>query len=432
VSIIHMNLVALGHANNHVQGGWAHPEDHQGEGLMTTEYWSDLARTLERGRFDGIFFADTLSAGVGTPEAMAEGGGSPGMDPFALLMAMGMATTHLGLATTLTTVGTPPYLAVRRIGTLDNLTGGRVAWNVVTSYAETDFECVGLTRPEHDTRYDEADEYMEVAYRLWDGFPRDAIVMDKELGRYVDPAKISRVDFDGEYFHCHTLPTVVQSPQGRPLIFQAGASPRGMRFAATHADAVFALQPRVAMETYVKGINAAAAEVGRPDPRIFFGVQPYVASTEAEAQKRVEELRTFVSLGPALNMLGGLLGRKFTEEELDKPIELRDSQGSQGWVTAIENFTRDHSPTVREMALDLNVSPMTPRIVGTPEHVADVLEEWWRASGAYGFTFSPNIMPDGIERFVDHVVPILQERGLWRREYAGTTYRENLSQQDQK
>jgi long-chain alkane monooxygenase len=426
---IHFNLVALTAPNNHVQTVWAHPDDRQGEGLWSVEYWSDVARTLERGRLDGIFFADTFSSGAAGPEGIAEGS-APRPDPLMLIALMAQVTTHLGFGVTLSTAGTPPFLAVRRLGTVDNLTGGRLAWNVVTSYLESDFKVLGLQRPEHDSRYDQADEYMEIAYRLWDAFPREAVIQDKASGLYIDPAKIKRVRYAGKYHSCDALPNMVCSPQGRPLIFQAGASGRGMRFAATHADAVFALQPRVAMEDYVAQTRAAAEMVGRPHPRVFFGVQPYIGGTEEEAERRLSELKARIPIGPApLERLGNLLGRRFTEADLDQPIEITETHASQGWMTAIENWTKDRTPTLREMVLDLAVSPMTPRIVGTPEHVAGTLEAWWRATGCYGFTLSPNVMPDSLEAFVDHVVPILQQRGLMRTEYAGSTYRENLLQQ---
>ncbi|MFT3966205.1 MAG: NtaA/DmoA family FMN-dependent monooxygenase, partial [Sphingobium sp.] len=386
------------------------------------------ARTLERGRFDGIFFADTISTNSLDPYGQTEGS-LPRADPLILVTLMSQVTKHLGFAVTLTTVGTPPFLAVRRLGTVDNISGGRLAWNVVTSYLENDFSALGLTRPEHDSRYDQAEEYMEVAYRLWDAFPADAIIMDKESGRYLDPERIAPVHYEGQYYRCNTLPVMRCSPQGRPLIFQAGASGRGMRFAAKHADAVFALQPQVAMKSYVENTCAAADAIGRPHPRVFFGVQPYVASTEAEAEQRLDELKARVPLDLAIVRLGAILGRSFTEADYDQPIETGDTQASQGWMTAVENWTKDRSPTVREMALDLAISPMSPRIVGTPEHVADTLEAWWRDTGCYGFTFSPNVMPDSMDSFVDHVVPILQKRGLMRTDYAGTTYRENLLQQ---
>ncbi len=426
MSQIHFNHVFITSPNNHVQSGWAHALDRQGDGNLTAAYWCEIARLLERGRFDGIFFADTFSVDGG-PAKVAEGS-VPKPDPLMLVTLMSQATTHLGFGVTLSTVGTPPYLAVRRLGTVDNLSGGRLAWNVVTSYQDADFKALGLEQPVHDTRYDQAEEYMEICYRLWDGFPREAIIRDKASGRFVDPERIKRVTYAGKYHSCDAYPAMVCSPQGRPLIFQAGASGRGMQFAAAHADAVFALQPRVAMETYVAQTRAALDGLGRPHPRVFFGVQPYVGSTEAEAERLLAELKDRIPIGPAVNRLSSLLGRTFTEDDLDKPIAITETQASQGWMAAIENWSRDRAPTLREAALDLAVSPMSPRIVGTPEQVADTLEAWWRQTGCYGFTISPNVVPAGLEEFVDHVVPILQKRGLMRTEYAGTTYRENLLQ----
>lgn len=270
---------------------------------------------------------------------------------------------------------------------------------------------------------------MEVAYRLWDSFPADAVLVDKEAKRTIDPDRIKPVRYKGQYYSCDTLPVIPCSPQGRPLIFQAGASGRGMQFAATHADAVFALQPRVAMKEYVANTRARADAIGRPHPRVFFGVQPYVGSTEAEAEQLVEELKSRISLDLALIRLGAILGRDFSNDDPDRPMEISETQASQGWMAAVERWTKGRSPTLREMALDLALSPMCPRIVGTPEQVADTLEEWWRDTGCYGFMFSPAVMPASLDAFVDHVVPILQRRGLMRTEYAGTTYRENLLQQ---
>jgi FMN-dependent oxidoreductase (nitrilotriacetate monooxygenase family) len=426
---IHFNLVAQCGPSNMVQSGWTQPDDGHAAGLFSPKYWCDVARTLERGRFDGIFFADTLSTNTQDVEDVADGG-LPRADPLMLVMLMSQVTKHLGFGATLTTVGTPPFLAVRRLGTVDNLTGGRLAWNVVTSYLENDFKALGLERPEHDLRYDQAEEYMEIAYRLWDAFPADAVINDKASKRTVDAAKLKPVRFAGQYYSCDTLPVMPCSPQGRPLIFQAGASGRGMRFAAAHADAVFALQPQVAMQTYVANTRSAADAIGRPHPRVFFGVQPYVASTEAEAERRVEELKSHISLDLALVRLGAILGRDFSKDDPDKPMEISETQASQGWMAAVANWTKARNPTLAEMALDLAVSPMSPRLVGTPEQVADTLEEWWRRTGCYGFMFSPAVMPTSLEDFVDYVVPILQNRGLMRREYAGTTYRENLLQQE--
>lgn len=428
MSKIHFNLVAQVGPSNMVQSGWAHPDDRHALGLYDPKYWCDVARTLERGCFDGIFFADTLSTNSQDPQDVADGG-LPRADPLMLVVLMSQVTKYLGFGATLTTVGTPPYLAVRRLGTVDNLTDGRLAWNVVTSYLENDFKALGLERTEHDLRYDQAEEYMEIAYQLWDAFPADAVINDKDGKRTIDPDRVKPVRYQGQYYNCDSLPVVPCSRQGRPLIFQAGASGRGMRFAAAHADAVFALQPHVAMKSYAENTLAAARAIGRPNPRVFFGVQPFIGSTLAEAEQQVEMLKSQISLDLALVRLGAILGRDFSGDDPDQPMEISETQASQGWMTAVENLTRDRRPTLRDMALDLAVSPMCQRIVGTAEQVADTLEEWWRDTGCYGFMLSPAVMPGSLDTFVEQVVPILQKRDLMRTEYAGTTYRENLLQQ---
>lgn len=426
---IHFNLVMTSSPNSHSQSVWAHPQDRHGVSLLSPAYWADFGRLLERGLFDGIFFADTMSISDSYAWETLASGSAPRPDPWTLLPFIAAATTHLGLAATLSTVGTPPYLAVRRIGALDNLTGGRVAWNVVTSYLESDFAALGLEQPTHDVRYDQADEFMEICYRLWDAFPRDALILDKQSGNYVDTDKLALVEFKGKYHSCRSYPAMVCSEQGRPLIFQAGASGRGMRFAATHADACFALQARSAMSGYVANLGAAAKLAGREHPRVFFGVQPFIGGTEEEAHKRIAELEERVPMGTALNRLGGLLGRTFTEDQLDRPIEISETEASQGWMTAIAHVNEGRPATLREMALHFAISPMNPRIVGTPEQVADTLEQWWRDTGCYGFTIVPEVLPASIAAFADEVIPLLQKRGIMRTEYAGTTYRENLRQQ---
>jgi len=427
---IHFNMVITTGPNSHAQSIWAHPEDRHGVDLLSPGYWADLGRLLERGFFDGIFFADTMATSDSYAWETIEAGSAPRPDPWTLLPLIAQATTYLGLAATLSTLGTPPFLAVRRIGAVDNLSGGRVAWNVVTSYLDSDFAALGQGQTPHDERYDQADEFMEICYRLWDAFPREALIRDKRSGNYVDPDRMKLVEYEGEYHSCRAYPAMVQSEQGCPLIFQAGASPRGMRFAATHADACFALQPRTAMKGYVERLGEAAKQLGRPQPRPFFGVQPFIGGTEEEALKRIAELEDRVPVGTALNRLGGLLGRDFAEDELDRPIGISETQASQGWMEAIAHVSEGNELTLRQLALHFAISPMTPRIVGTPEQVADTLEAWWRDTGCYGFTIVPEVLTSCIEAFGSEVVPILQKRGLMRSDYAGTTYRENLLQQE--
>jgi len=426
---IHFNHVLVAGPTTHAMSAWTHPSDGQGAGYSSWEYWQHLARVAERGCFDGVFFADVLSVGGHNYEfESVRFGGVPRYDPFSVVAGMAAATTHLGFAATLTTSGTPPFIAARRVSTLDNLTGGRMAWNVVTGYLEADFKALGMDRPEHDDRYDQADEYIEICKRLWDGFPASAIVRDAAQGIYLDMDQIKKVQFEGKYYKCETYPVIEQSPQGRPLIFQAGASPRGLRYAVRHADAIFALQPRVAMADCVSTVKSAASAEKQRSPKVFLGIQPIIADTEELALSYVRELEATVPIEPAVSRLAGLLGVDFKLEDLDKPVDRLGTEGSQGWVASVMNWSGDGSPTLREMVQHFGTSPMTPRLVGPPERVAAEIEAIWRETGCYGFTISPHTNPSSIETFVDEVVPILQAKGLMRTEYAGYTYRENLEQ----
>lgn len=428
---MHFIHIYVDSPTTHIQSTWLNPADRQGTGHSTTRYWKDLARTLERGFFDGIFIADIQSI---EPEFarqdIAFGSGIPRHDPMMTLPSMADVTRHLGFGVTSSTAGTAPYAAVRRLGTLDNLTGGRVGWNVVTSYQKSDYLALGIDQPDHDLRYDMADEYLEICRRLWDAFPRDAIIADRDKGVFVDIDRIKRVEFAGQFYRCEAYPVIECSPQGRPLIFQAGASGRGIRFAATHADAVFALQPTMqAMKSYLANISKAAADVGRPDPKVYLGIQPYIGGTEAEAQARLDFYRDRIPVDVALNRLGAVLGIDFRGMDIDRPFEeLSSDAGSYGLMRGLVDWGSGEAPTIRDAALQMSMSSTMPRLVGTPEQIADRIEAIWRETGCFGFALSPHASPQSAEEFVDHVVPILQKRGLMRTEYAGTTFRENINQ----
>jgi alkanesulfonate monooxygenase SsuD/methylene tetrahydromethanopterin reductase-like flavin-dependent oxidoreductase (luciferase family) len=291
---------------------------------------------------------------------------------------------------------------------------------------------LGCHLSEHDSRYDAGDEYIEICNRLWDGFPRDAVVMDKVRGVFVDAEKVRRVDFEGRYYRCQGYPVVMCSPQGRPLIFQAGQSSRGIRFGVTHGDALYAIQSRPeTMLAHMTAIRASAAAIGLPKPPpVFFGIQPHIAPTEKEARRIYEELRAGVPVDIAIANLSALVGADLSQIDPDASLESLTTNAGRGLLAALQNSRDGGVPTVREAALQYAMSAGMPQFVGDPEQVANWIESLWTRVGCHGFAISSTISPASTIIFADEVVPILQRRGLVRRAYAGTTFRENLLQQD--
>src|SRR5215475_4406548 len=416
---------------NHTILSWSDPKDERLEALGSLKQWQRLAKTYERGLFDGVFFADT--PGVfdrykeRSDEAVRYGVCWPPHDPVVLLSALAAATERLGLAVTLSISATRPYQAVRSLSTLDYLSGGRIGWNIVTGHLRGEYRALGLDQMEHDARYDRADEYMEVCRALWSGVHEGAVLADRTSGIFADPSKIDVIRYQGEYFRCHTVPPALPSRQGHPVLFQAGSSGRGQRFAIKNADVVFAIQPHMTgMKTFMQQLHGAAREADAPAPKVTFGMQPILGGTEAEAKRRLEELSARIPLEAALSRLSGSLGVDFSKMDLDLPLEEQKTQGSEGLMKAMSASFENKRFTLREAAVRWGLAVGIPQLVGTPEQVADQLESIWRETGCHGFNLTPTITPSSIEEFVDEVVPILQRRGIFRTEYAGETFRENL------
>ncbi|MDA9976105.1 NtaA/DmoA family FMN-dependent monooxygenase, partial [Alphaproteobacteria bacterium] len=255
---------------NHMTLSWADPNDRQVDGFGSIEHWQTLARTMERGCFDGLFFADVPAVydfyKDTTDHAIHHGVNWPAHDPVALIGIMAAATRHLGIATTVSVASQHPFLTVRSLSSLDYLSQGRVGWNIVTGNARSEHRAMGLEIMDHDERYDRADEYLEVCYKLWSAISSDAVVADRATGIYADPTKVERVEHDGRYFRCSATPSVLPSKQGRPILFQAGSSGRGQRFATTHADVIFSIQPDlIRMKTFMTQIRSTARKQGLLD-----------------------------------------------------------------------------------------------------------------------------------------------------------------------
>ena len=417
---------------NHTIGSWTDPADRRIEGMHSLNHWQDLARTLERGCFDGVFLADTPGGFERYKESMDDairyGVCWPIHDPMPLVPAMAAATKHLGFAVTLSLSGTPPYLAARTFSTLDCLTGGRMGWNVVTGHLRGEHRALGLDQLDHDQRYDRAEEYMEICSRLWSGFPPAARVEDTATGVLADPAQVEIVQFEGKHLRCQAAPPAFPSPQGRPLLFQAGSSGRGQRFAVTHADVVFSIQPQVAgMHGFMKQVRAASEAAGKSaDVKVTFGIQPIVGGTEVEALRTQEELIARVPLEAALARASGTLGMDFSKVDIDAPMEQVDTQASQGLMSILSSLFGDRRLTFREAAMKWGSASGMLQIVGTPEQVADQIETIWRETGCHGFNITPTTNFASVENFVDEVVPLLQRKGVFRTSYEGDTFRDNF------
>lgn len=429
---IHLVSFQINSPINHTVLSWAHADDNRLRALSDLRLWTDMARTLERGLFDAIFFADT--PGVfdryrdRMDDAIRYGVCWPTMDPVSLLGAIAGATENLGLAATVSTGPHHPYSVVRQLSSLDYMSGGRVGWNIVTGHLRGEHRAYGLPELPHDERYDRAEEYMEICYRLWDSVGEGAILADKRSGHFTDPDKIARVAHEGRYFRCHTIAPTLPSPQGRPVLFQAGSSGRGQQFALKHADVVFAIQPNLpGMRKFMDDLRTAAAACGRsPVPGVTFGIQPVIGGTEEEAQKKLDGIVERIPLEGAISRLSGTMGVDFSGMELDQPLAEIQTQGSQGLMKAFSNIVGDRPLTLREVAIRWGLSVGMPQIVGSPEQVADRIETIWRETGCHGFNVTPHLMPSSVTEFVDEVVPILQKRGVYPTEYPGRTLREKL------
>jgi FMN-dependent oxidoreductase (nitrilotriacetate monooxygenase family) len=317
---------------------------------------------------------------------------------------------------------------VRSLSTLDYLTGGRVGWNIVTGHLRGEHRAFGLPQIEHDKRYERAEEYMDVCYQLWDSVADQAIIADKQNGVFADPTKIKILDHAGEYFRCNTASPTWPSAQRRPVLFQAGSSGRGQRFAMKHAEVVFAIQPNLAtMKKFMIDFRALAAEIafGRT-PGVTFGIQPIIGGTEQEARSKLDALIERIPPEASIARLSGSMGVDFGGMELDQPLVEMQTQGSQGLMKAFSNVVGEKPLTLRDVAIRWGLAVGMPQLIGSPEQVADQIETIWRETGCHGFNVTPHIMPSSVEEFVDEVVPILQKRGVYRTEYEGRTFRENL------
>ncbi|MGC0364654.1 FMN-dependent oxidoreductase (nitrilotriacetate monooxygenase family) [Rhodococcus sp. 27YEA15] len=410
----------------HHSAAWRHPESPV-ERLGEITYYEELAGTAERGKLDAVFFADGHS--VREPEA----GASWFLEPITALTAMARATEHIGLVTTVSTTFYTPFHAARLLASLDHISGGRAGWNVVTSMFDQEARNHGLdTMPDHATRYARADEFVDVALALWNSWSVDALILDRD-GAFADAGKIHAIDHHGANFRVDGPLTVPHSPQGAPVLFQAGASEQGRELAARRAEAIYSVAYDLpSAQAYYRDVKARIGRAGRePDSvPIMPGLVTYVGSSAAEARAKKAELDLLLPTAQSIAQLSLFTGQNCQDWDLDSPVPelppLEEFTGPQGRYSTILRIVEKDSPTVRELLGTLAAGGGHATMIGTPESIADEMETWLVGAGADGFNLMPPTYPQGLEDFVDQVIPILQQRGLFRREYEGTTLRDNL------
>jgi FMN-dependent oxidoreductase (nitrilotriacetate monooxygenase family) len=420
--------------NSHATGMWRHPKDKINWDWSRPTYWQHLGRTMERGMFDAMFIADELAPYnnyAGSSDATVKYAVQcPVHEPSTVVPIIAAATTHLGVGVTLSTAFEHPYSMVRRLSSLDHLSGGRIAWNIVSSYSKSEWDAYGAEMTKRSGRYERMEEYMELCYKLWDSWEPDAIIGDRATGIFADPAKVHEVNHQGEYFRCKARSFVFRSPQGYPVLWQAGSSDRGRDFAAKHAEAIFAVHPNVErMREYTDDLDFRLEKRFNRKPgsvKRIYGVQTVVGLTRSEAQEKYERIQECIPLEGAMAWISGHFGPDFSKYDPNEQVQNIEIPGIQGLFDSIIYAKGGAPVTVREAALIYAEGMGMPRVVGTPSDIADQLEHFMDDGGADGFMLAATYTPGCFEEFADLVVPELQRRGRLRTRYASTTLRENL------
>ncbi|WP_327753964.1 LLM class flavin-dependent oxidoreductase (plasmid) [Sphingobium sp. SJ10-10] len=421
----HIKLGFILHGVGRTWNDWRHP-GRDVNASTSLAYYQKQAATAERGKFDFLFVADSLSiTEKSSPHYLNR------FEPITILSALAATTSRIGLVGTLTVSYSEPFNVARQFASLDHLSGGRAGWNIVTSWlGDTAANFSKTEHPPHAVRYRIAGEYLDVVQGLWDSWEEDAHVADKESGQFVDPDRLHRLDHKGEFFQVRGPLNIKRTPQGQPVIFQAGASDDGRNFAAKRAEVIFThAEDEEAGQAYYADVKARAKGFGRDPHQLFIlpGIAPIVGETDEDAEARYRELAALESIDTGLGFLSRTFNdHDFRQYDLDTPfpdVEHIGLNSQQSATLRILALVRAENLTLRQVAERL----ATPRgvFVGSPETVADRLQQWFESGAADGFVvFEP--LPGQLDLFVDKVIPILQARGLFRDDYEGATFREHL------
>ena len=417
----------------HSHAVWRHPET-QGD-FLDPAYYVRAAKALEEGLFDFLFFADRLAVGDqlgGSRETALRLGAQDAtrLDPLPLLSYLVAHTRHLGLGCTRSTTYYEPAHVARAFATLDHLSHGRAAWNIVTSMNDSEGRLFGKARHlEHDLRYDRADEFVEVAVKLWRSWGPAALRLDRDAGVLADPAQVRALDHQGDWFRVEGPLNIPRSPQGRPVLIQAGSSGRGRRFGARWAEAIFTIQPNLAaMRAFRDDVRRQVLEQGRsPDGcKILTSVMPFIGGSEAEARAKQERHNALAQPEVGLITLCSQLNIDLSRFTLDTALPEVVEVGDLPPAAAEKLLALGPRITLAELGRSYAASVRVPQLVGTAAQIADQLAEWFEAGGCDGFVISPGYLPGSFVEFSESVVPHLQRRGLFRRQYQGSTLRDHL------
>jgi N-acetyl-S-(2-succino)cysteine monooxygenase len=411
-------------------GAWRHP-DVPAAGAMDIDYFVHLAQTAERGLFDMLFLADGVALRQRDEPAgsLCRSNQNVELEPLTLLSAVAMMTKHVGLVATASTTYNEPYHVARKFGSLDHISRGRAGWNIVTSWSEA--EARNFNREHHlgyDERYERAAEFVEVVKGLWDSWEADAFAHDKASGLFYHPDKMHVLGHKGRHFAVRGPLTVARTPQGRPILVQAGASDQGQEIAASSADIVFTAQMSLPdARVYYRDVKSRLAKYGRGEDevKIMPGLLPIVGRTEAEAKAKHEELQELIHPLVGLAHVYGPMG-DLSGYDIDGPVPDPIDPELRSRAKVMLDAARRENLTIRQLYLKVSAGRGHRSVVGTPSQVADTMQEWVTAGAADGFNIIPAQLPGGIEDFVELVVPELQERGLFRTAYESTTLRGNL------
>jgi len=425
---LHLNLFI--HSRGHHEASWRHP-DASPLALTDIRYYVDLAQRAEAALFDSIFLADQLALSDDVAQAARTW-----LEPVTVLTAQAVATERIGLIGTCSTTYTEPFNLARQFGSLDHISKGRAGWNIVTSWlaaAAANYGDEGQLS--HAERYARAEEYMEVVKALWDSWAEDAVIDDRSAGgRYADPKRIRPINHKGAHYKVAGPLNMPRTPQGRPVLVQAGSSDTGRRFAARHAEAVFTAHlEKATAQAFYADLKALTAAEGRRAEQLLIlpGLSPMIASSEAEAQRLARELDALTDPEVGRKRLAGRFGHDLSHLPLDRPLVPEDFpppsavESARSRTEVILGLVRREKPTLRQLLATFAGARGHFTFAGTPEQVADLIEDWFTGGAADGFNIMPPLLPSMLDVFGREVVPLLQRRGLFRTAYAGKTLREH-------